>query len=231
MRKSVDQALYVAFELELSPLDLELLPSQPAIPQRNDPDAYMAAEPTLSSLAMLASETQGGVDQDPTSSADSSQKTKEQIRRHYVRTLHKVIDESDIVILVLDARDPEGCRSRLVEEEVRRRENEGKKLIFVLNKIGVHVGFIWYSTVFLIVRHGAKIWCQKRMHSSGSDTCDIPHQLSHSVLLPLINVLISALRLRPGFCVSLKHLSPVLRVSQLVSSASQMSVKAVSSIL
>ena len=57
---------------------------------------------------------------------------------HYLRTLHKVIDESDIIILVLDARDPEGCRSRLVEEEVRRREMEGKKLVFVLNKIGVY---------------------------------------------------------------------------------------------
>jgi len=66
----------------------------------------------------------------------TQQKTKEQVRRHYVRTLHKVIDQSDIVILVLDARDPEGCRSRLVEEEVRRRESEGKKLVFVLNKIG-----------------------------------------------------------------------------------------------
>jgi nuclear GTP-binding protein len=65
-----------------------------------------------------------------------SEKTKEQMRRHYLRTLHKVIDQSDIVILVLDARDPEGCRSRLVEEEVRRRESEGKKLVFVLNKIG-----------------------------------------------------------------------------------------------
>ena len=39
------------------------------------------------------------------------------MRKHYIRTLHKVIDESDIVILVLDARDPEGCRSKLVEEE------------------------------------------------------------------------------------------------------------------
>lgn len=132
---------------------LSYRPSQPVIPKRNDPDAYMAAEPTLSSLAVLAAET---VDQDHTSSADSSQKTKEQIRRHYVRTLHKVIDESDIVILVLDARDPEGCRSRLVEEEVRRRESEGKKLIFVLNKIGVHVAFIRYSTIFLIVHRGRR---------------------------------------------------------------------------
>jgi nuclear GTP-binding protein len=71
-----------------------------------------------------------------TSSTLLLQKTKEQMRKHYLRTLHKVVDESDIVILVLDARDPEGCRSRLVEDEVRRREAEGKKLVFVLNKIG-----------------------------------------------------------------------------------------------
>jgi len=148
--------------------------SQPAISQSNDPDAYMATEPTLSSLAALASETQGNADQDPTSSTGSSQKTKEQIRRHYVRTLHKVIDQSDIVILVLDARDPEGCRSRLVEEEVRRRESEGKKLIFVLNKIGMHIGFIWYSTLFsscivgedLVSKDNAQQWLRYLRHST-----------------------------------------------------------------
>ena len=96
----------------------------------------MASEPTLSTLAQLASTSQLTADSDPSSPVDGAQKTKEQIRRHYVRTLHKVIDQSDIVILVLDARDPEGCRSRIVEEEVRRRESEGKKLVFVLNKIG-----------------------------------------------------------------------------------------------
>ena len=94
----------------------------------------MASEPSLSSLALLASTSQASIDSG--SSSGAQQKTKEQVRRHYIRTLHKVIDQSDIVILVLDARDPEGCRSRLVEEEVRRRESEGKKLVFVLNKIG-----------------------------------------------------------------------------------------------
>lgn len=103
-----------------------------------DPDATMASEPTLSSLAMLASSVDQAQADASTSAVSSAQKTKEQMRRHYVRALHKVIDESDIVILVLDARDPEGCRSRLVEEEVRRRESEGKKLVFVLNKIGAH---------------------------------------------------------------------------------------------
>ncbi|KAG1903487.1 P-loop containing nucleoside triphosphate hydrolase protein [Suillus fuscotomentosus] len=128
--------------------------SSPAIPQPDDPDAYMATEPTLSSLAALASETQAAVDQDTASYAGSSQKTKEQIRRHYVRMLHKVIDESDIVILVLDARDPEGCRSRLVEEEVRRRESEGKKLVFVLNKID------------LVSKENAQQWLRYLRHST-----------------------------------------------------------------
>lgn len=59
------------------------------------------------------------------------------LKRQFMRTLHKVIDQSDLILLVLDARDPEGCRSSLVEEEVRRRESDGKKLIFILNKIGM----------------------------------------------------------------------------------------------
>jgi nuclear GTP-binding protein len=128
--------------------------SSPAISKRDDPDAYMATEPTLSSLAALASETQAGVDRDAASYAGSSQKTREQLRRHYVRMLHKVIDQSDIVILVLDARDPEGCRSRLVEEEVRRRESEGKKLVFVLNKID------------LVSKENAQQWLRYLRHST-----------------------------------------------------------------
>jgi len=99
----------------------------------------MASEPTLSTLAQQAAaeaESLQFSDPSPSSSGTVQTKTIEQARKHYLRTLHKVIEESDIVILVLDARDPQGCRSRLVEEEVRRRESEGKKLVFVLNKIG-----------------------------------------------------------------------------------------------
>ncbi|KAF9220629.1 P-loop containing nucleoside triphosphate hydrolase protein [Gyrodon lividus] len=123
-----------------------------SLPIHTDPDATMASEPTLSSLAMLASSAEQEQGGDPSSSASPAQKTKEQIRRHYVRSLHKVIDESDIVILVLDARDPEGCRSRLVEEEVRRRESEGKKLVLVLNKID------------LVPRENAQHWLRYLRH-------------------------------------------------------------------
>jgi nuclear GTP-binding protein len=96
----------------------------------------MASEPTLSSLALLASSSASTSEIPTAESEPTNVQMKELARRHYVRTLHKVVDESDVVILVLDARDPAGCRSRLVEEEVRRREYEGKKLVFVLNKIG-----------------------------------------------------------------------------------------------
>ena len=101
-------------------------------------DATMVSEPTLSSLAQLAASTAAtqAASEQATASAGESGKTKEQLRWHYVHTLHKVDDEADVVLLVLDARDPAGCRSRLVEEEVRRREAEGKRLVFVLNKIG-----------------------------------------------------------------------------------------------
>ncbi|KAJ2932150.1 hypothetical protein H1R20_g4942, partial [Candolleomyces eurysporus] len=125
-----------------------------------DPDSTMASEPTLSTLAMLAAEADAtsappfSTSEDPSSSSTSRSKTKEQIRRYYLKALHKVIDQSDIIILVLDARDPEGCRSRLVEEEVRRRESEGKKLVFVLNKID------------LIPKANAQAWLKYLRHST-----------------------------------------------------------------
>ena len=94
----------------------------------------MASEPTLASLAAEA-ERQGDIFDGENENGDNSAAAR---KRQYIRTLHKVIDEADVIMLVLDARDPFGCRSRLVEEEVRRREADGKRLVFVLNKIGIN---------------------------------------------------------------------------------------------
>ena len=47
--------------------------------------------------------------------------------------LYKVIDSSDVVIHVLDARDPEGTRCRSIEKYIRE-EAPHKHLVFVLNK-------------------------------------------------------------------------------------------------
>lgn len=48
--------------------------------------------------------------------------------------LYKVIDSSDVVLMVLDARDPMGTRSRKVEEFLRK-EKPHKHIIFVMNKV------------------------------------------------------------------------------------------------
>ncbi|KAF8519467.1 P-loop containing nucleoside triphosphate hydrolase protein [Hysterangium stoloniferum] len=92
-------------------------------------DVTMTPENSLAALAASAETS------DPSSSAQYSMDPIAQAKRQYIRTLHRVIEQSDVIILVLDARDPEGCRSKLVEEEVRRRESEGKRLVFVMNKI------------------------------------------------------------------------------------------------
>jgi nuclear GTP-binding protein len=62
--------------------------------------------------------------------------TRDSSSKAFMRELRKVIERSDVIIQVLDARDPEGTRSRWVEEEVRKRESQGKKLLGVVNKIG-----------------------------------------------------------------------------------------------
>ncbi|EJD40823.1 P-loop containing nucleoside triphosphate hydrolase protein [Auricularia subglabra TFB-10046 SS5] len=111
----------------------------------HDPDAPMASEPTLASLAAQAQEMDGvaGLDEDVSSAR----------RRQFVRTLHRVVDASDVVLLVLDARDPPGSRSRLVEEEVRRRD---KKLVFILNKID------------LVPRENAEAWLAYLRHEAAT---------------------------------------------------------------
>lgn len=74
--------------------------------------------------------------------------------------LYKVIDSSDVVIHVLDARDPLGTRCRSVEKYIKE-EAPHKHLIFVLNKCdlvptGVAVSFtfaLYYrSSPFSIVK-------------------------------------------------------------------------------
>jgi nuclear GTP-binding protein len=47
--------------------------------------------------------------------------------------LYKVIDSSDVIIQVLDARNPDGTRCKQVEQFIKK-EKKHKHLIFVLNK-------------------------------------------------------------------------------------------------
>ncbi len=63
---------------------------------------------------------------------DPNLKQMSQSRKAYYRELKKVVEASDVIIEVLDARDPEGCRNKEVEQQALAA---GKKVLLVLNKI------------------------------------------------------------------------------------------------
>ena len=52
-------------------------------------------------------------------------------RKSYLKELKKVVEAADVIIEVLDARDPEGCRNLETEQQVIK---QGKKLLLVMNK-------------------------------------------------------------------------------------------------
>ncbi|WWC87786.1 uncharacterized protein L201_002678 [Kwoniella dendrophila CBS 6074] len=120
-----------------------------------------ASHPTPQSLASLSAADQYG----PESSGegfggisfyepiDASLTTRDSSSKAFMRELRKVIERSDVIIQVLDARDPDGTRSRWVEEEVRKRDAQGKKLLAVVNKID------------LVPRANLEAWLKHLKHS------------------------------------------------------------------
>ncbi|KIL94605.1 nuclear gtp-binding protein nug1 [Fusarium avenaceum] len=56
-------------------------------------------------------------------------------RKTYDRVFKQVVEDADVVLYVLDARDPEGTRSREVERQVMAAASGGKRLILVINKV------------------------------------------------------------------------------------------------
>ncbi|KAF2837001.1 putative nucleolar GTPase [Patellaria atrata CBS 101060] len=86
--------------------------------------------------------------------------SKGQSRRIY-NELYKVIDSSDVVLHVLDARDPDGTRCRSVIKYIRE-EHPHKHLVFVLNKsdlVPTNVAASW-------VRNLSKEYPTLAFHSS-----------------------------------------------------------------
>ncbi|KAL0936578.1 nucleolar GTP-binding protein 2 [Colletotrichum truncatum] len=56
-------------------------------------------------------------------------------RKAFDKVFKQVVEQADVILYVLDARDPESTRSRDVERSVMAAANGGKRLILVVNKI------------------------------------------------------------------------------------------------
>lgn len=63
---------------------------------------------------------------------DPNARAMSQSKKAYAKELKKVVEASDVIIEVLDARDPEGCRSKELEQSIQA---SGKKVLLVVNKI------------------------------------------------------------------------------------------------
>jgi nuclear GTP-binding protein len=75
-----------------------------------------------------------GID-DNIADVSSSSTRKDTSRKAFDKVFKEVVDAADVVLYVLDARDPEGTRSKEVERMVTAADAGSKRLIFVLNKI------------------------------------------------------------------------------------------------
>ena len=133
---------------------------QEKIDRREAQRAGTFGSATLASTAALAAAlaadsqrledeiAENGEDEDEVLVADPSLKL-------HAKSLRKVLEASDVLIEVLDARDPVGTRCRAVERELKSLDGGRKKLVLVLNKIGA-------SRSFPLSQHGANPCCRSR---------------------------------------------------------------------
>ncbi len=80
--------------------------------------------------------SEGGADIDSGAEfTTSGPKTQESSRRAFDKIFKSVLSSADIILYVLDARDPNGTRSREVERQIMAADTGSKRLILILNKI------------------------------------------------------------------------------------------------
>lgn len=64
---------------------------------------------------------------------ESNNSEIEKSRKQFDKIFKSVVDSSDVILYVLDARDPENTRSKKIEEAIL--QTQGKRLILLLNKV------------------------------------------------------------------------------------------------
>ncbi|CEQ39166.1 SPOSA6832_00668 [Sporobolomyces salmonicolor] len=100
--------------------------------QRAGTSATFASTAALA--AALAADSAMQEDMSDDEEAGEAQVQDASLKLH-AKSLRKVLELSDVVVEVLDARDPVGTRCRAVERELKSLDGGRKKLVLVLNKI------------------------------------------------------------------------------------------------
>ena len=82
----------------------------------------------------------------PAFDGDKDQKQlerKDHSKKAYQKELNQVIENADVILEVLDARDPMSCRSKELESQILSHK-DSKKLILVLNKVDLVSMYCYY---------------------------------------------------------------------------------------
>jgi nuclear GTP-binding protein len=105
----------------------------------------MAALLASAKARAAAFDKQNGDDPDAMDDDDDSEESEEEegaakvkkdsSRKQFDKVYKQVVDAADVVLYVLDARDPTSTRSKEVENMVMSADHGSKRMIFILNKI------------------------------------------------------------------------------------------------
>ncbi|KAI5817415.1 P-loop containing nucleoside triphosphate hydrolase protein [Pyronema omphalodes] len=74
-------------------------------------------------------------DEDDQQTENYAKGNKDTSRKNFDKMFKEVVSAADVILYVLDARDPNGTRSREVERQIMSMDGGEKRLILILNKI------------------------------------------------------------------------------------------------
>ena len=96
-------------------------------------------------------------------------------RRAFDKIFKQVLEAADVVLYVLDARDPEGTRSKEVERQIMATEFGSKRLILVLNKIDLIPPSVLKAWLLHLRRYFPTIPLRASTSASNAQTFDHKH--------------------------------------------------------
>jgi nuclear GTP-binding protein len=84
---------------------------------------------------------------------------KEGSKRAYFREFKKILDAADVILEVLDARDPLGSRCPEIERQILKKD-PNKKIILILNKIGTLAQSEYFFLLIYFYRSHSQRQCR-----------------------------------------------------------------------